>query len=430
MEQAALAELIEQCAQAGDPDAEPTAGRASTEQFRRGQSGEEAARHALRRQFGPLIRAWIAAHPLGSDDDQEQEAIADRTFATIHESLPTAAGGADTPLTELLIWLKLVVFATLVADARDQATGTSTSAGADAWSHLAARLPDRRQQLALYLAVVAGLRPRAMTRQRPQVFPTATDAIHALWLALDSLRDADEPPDEPACVAPGTLSNDDLVAAAGGEAGRRVREHLQTCPRCAARVAAYREQLDRLRAELFRADCPAPLVLGQHAASQLPPAEADAVAHHLAGCPHCQAEAATAAGFLDTPAPEMLRLLQRLRRLVAQPLPVRAARGRRGTISLRYGAGDISLTLHPQPARRPRDHVQILGFVEQAGATLESLAGTSVRLLTRGQPIARAHLDTIGSFTLGPVAPGSYDLEVDTPGGTVVVASLPAWLEA
>jgi hypothetical protein len=425
MEPEALADLIEEYARAGEPAADQTAGRACATLLRRGVGGDMAAVQALRRQFGPIVRAWVAAHPLGSGDDQERAAVAERMFDELHEHLSVAEIGPEASLTELLAWLKLAVFTTLVRDARQQAMGPTPPAGAAAWSALAARLPDRRQQRAVYLAVVSGLRPRAIARQRPEIFPTAVAATQALRLGLDTLRTEQETPDAPACVAPGALDDDDLVAAASGETSRRVREHLRDCPSCAARAAAYREQLDRLRAGLFRADCPAPSVVGRYAAGRLSPTGTDA--GHIARCLICQAEAATAAGFLDTPPTEDLLLLRRLRRVVARPLP--AARGRRGAISLRYEAGDVSLTLHPQRADKPRDQIQILGFVEQAGATLASLAGAPVRLLARGQLVARARLDTIGSFTLGPVAPGSYDLEVDTSEGVIVVPSLPAWLE-
>lgn len=438
VEQIALAQLIEQCARvsSGGPDADAAAG-ACAEIIRRGLGSDAEAWRVVRRQYTPLVRAWREAHPLSGEVAENDAAFLASTFDRFRQ-IATAEAGTD--LATFLRLLTLAVFSGVLEEARADEARPEAEPGSDllplSWEQVAAALPEPAPRLALYLTAVADLRPQAIARRRPDVFPSAATVYSALGLALTSLR-ADpalaahlpseatgaEPPS--ACVQPGAVDDEALIAAASGELGRRVREHLQSCPRCAALVAAYQRDLQHVRARLFRADCPTPLELGRHALDQEAPERRAAITAHLAGCSYCAAELATATGYLDAPAAVSLGALGGLRRLVALPLPVREGAGRRWrAITLRYTAAEFTLTLHPQPATKPKGRLQLLGFVERAGATLESLGGGQVRLLHRGTVTSRATLDEIGSFSLGPVEPGSYDLEIATSAGTLVVPSL------
>jgi hypothetical protein len=249
------------------------------------------------------------------------------------------------------------------------------------------------------------------------------------------------------CVRPGEISDDDLIAYAAGDCPARVRAHVRDCPRCAAVAAGYAADEERLGRLLFRFDCPSALALGEYQLGTLPAATSRRIAAHLTRCPHCAAELATASGFLDdagaaTPAavappaaPSGQRMgraaRQALERIVAQliPEPLAPAVGIRGgsrPVTLRYSAADLRLTLHPQPADRPRGQMQLLGFAERQGAELSGLTGVKARLLDRdGRTAATAAVDEIGNFILGPVVPGDYTLELILPNRLVIVPDLP-----
>jgi anti-sigma factor RsiW len=240
------------------------------------------------------------------------------------------------------------------------------------------------------------------------------------------------------CVRPGEISDDDLIAYAAGDRPARVRAHVRDCPRCAAVAAGYAADEDRLGRLLFRFDCPSALALGEYQLGMLPAATSRRIAAHLTRCPHCAAELATASGFLDdagAAAPSGQRMgraaRQALERIVAQliPEPLAPAVGLRGgprPVTLRYSADDLRLTLHPQPADRPRGQMQLLGFAERQGAELAGLTGVKARLLDRdGRTAATAAVDEIGNFILGPVVPGDYTLELILPNRLVIVPDLP-----
>jgi anti-sigma factor RsiW len=92
------------------------------------------------------------------------------------------------------------------------------------------------------------------------------------------------------CSAPPALGGLALIAAADGEADEATREHLQSCPHCAARVAQIRRLQARLLRRLYRLHCPSSGVLVDYCQGLLDPFQRAAVSHHLALCPHCAAE--------------------------------------------------------------------------------------------------------------------------------------------
>jgi anti-sigma factor RsiW len=155
----------------------------------------------------------------------------------------------------------------------------------------------------------------------------------------------------PPCIRPGEINDDDLIGYVAGEtsddepAGQRVRQHVAACPRCAALAAEYAGAERYLGRALFRVDCPPALTLGEYHLGLLPATTIRQIAAHLATCPHCTAELATAAGFLDDPAPAPVADLVRaagetLRRIVATLLappvqPALALRGHGRAVSVR-----------------------------------------------------------------------------------------------
>jgi hypothetical protein len=239
------------------------------------------------------------------------------------------------------------------------------------------------------------------------------------------------------CSRPNEISDDELTTYAGGEPTRRVREHLRECGRCAGFVAELQRAENRLGRALFRVDCPTALELGEYRLGLLPISTQRRLEAHLANCPHCSAELATADGYLTelqpvrpvaTPADQPLG--QKVRRIIAEllrparPAPAVALRGRGRSATLLYQAETVKLTLHPQPAERPRHHLQLLGFVEEAERPLDGLAGGRVRLQPTEGSANSAVIDEIGNFIIGPVPPGQYELEITLGERQIVVPEL------
>lgn len=239
------------------------------------------------------------------------------------------------------------------------------------------------------------------------------------------------------CVRPGEVSEDELVGHAAGESSRRVNNHVRACHHCASIVASYQTFERRLVQALYRLDCPSSMTLGEYAMGLLPISNRRQVEAHLAACPHCSAELATADGFLedapnqtapvDEPGEDLVTSLgSAIRRIIAQLVsapsttPAVALRGGR-PITLVYTAADTTLTLHPQAADRPRGQVQLLGFVHREQAALDAFDGAQVRLLGGSELIGLTTVDEIGNFILGPVAPGEYDLELTSGDQQIVV---------
>jgi anti-sigma factor RsiW len=91
------------------------------------------------------------------------------------------------------------------------------------------------------------------------------------------------------CVRPGTVTDDDLLACARGEASRAVVEHVRACSACRARVSVYTALERQLLTGLFAPTCPQSLTLAEFALDLLPTEERATVADHLTRCPHCRA---------------------------------------------------------------------------------------------------------------------------------------------
>ncbi len=150
------------------------------------------------------------------------------------------------------------------------------------------------------------------------------------------------------CIARGTVTDDDLLAAADGEAGPTVLAHLAQCTRCANVALAYAQAQQRLTRAVFRLDCPSSLALAEYVQGVLLATQRQTVAAHLVDCVHCTADVAAlrqAQRQEARAAPE-----RGLRRLIATllPAPVGLAAGLRGRADdgLRvYTAGNLTIAL-------------------------------------------------------------------------------------
>jgi anti-sigma factor RsiW len=96
------------------------------------------------------------------------------------------------------------------------------------------------------------------------------------------------------CGAPPAPSDAELLAMIDGEDAADVTQHLRNCPACAARAEELAQLQQALRARLFRLFCPPSEQLLEYKEGLVTWAQRDAIAQHVATCPHCAYELAIA----------------------------------------------------------------------------------------------------------------------------------------
>jgi len=233
------------------------------------------------------------------------------------------------------------------------------------------------------------------------------------------------------CREPGLVLPGDLIAYAAGDADGRIAQHIETCAACAALAAEYAATDQKLGA-LFRVDCPAPDRLGELALDHLDPRDVLAMNAHLAECPHCTGElAALRAALQGNPLEDLMPAPSLLERIIARLLPdpgtTAAFAGVRGPVSgtsRTYEADgvSISLTLEANQVGGER-RWSLLGLVmNEAGDDVPD--GANARLQRGGQIAGETWLDEAGNLIFDDLEAGSYNLEVEVAGRTIVVEGI------
>jgi anti-sigma factor RsiW len=94
------------------------------------------------------------------------------------------------------------------------------------------------------------------------------------------------------------LREEQLIAYMDGEADDALRQHIEACASCMARLEPFIAlQRDLLRA-LFRLPCPGSQALGDYHLGLLAEAKTLTIKEHLAECPYCPAELEALKEFL------------------------------------------------------------------------------------------------------------------------------------
>lgn len=242
------------------------------------------------------------------------------------------------------------------------------------------------------------------------------------------------------CEFPPELDDRSLLAYLDGEADRQVVAHLERCPHCRDRATRLAQLQSRLTAELYRLACPSTVELGEYHLGVLLPEQAEAVAHHVAECPHCSRELAQLEDYLAELAPALEpgpleRAREQIRVLIArlldrnsgtrpfgQPAMVPAYAGLRGDEEepLIFQAEDVQVVIQiQQDAERP-ERKTILGLVVGLGENRELEA----HLWQAGQRVTVAAVDELGNFVMSDVVSGSYELILSGPEMEIHVQAL------
>ncbi|HNT73523.1 MAG TPA: hypothetical protein PKH77_00750 [Anaerolineae bacterium] len=224
------------------------------------------------------------------------------------------------------------------------------------------------------------------------------------------------------CIDPYELEEGALSAFLEDGADARVAAHLARCPYCAARVAAYRLTLARLKTQLYRRACPPAEILALYQLALATPAERLTIAAHVRECPHCRRELDELAR--DAVSPSLLdRLRQGVDVLVAAfvPAPRLQAAPQRGETPplLRFRVGDLEIHLSQQSGHELGQRT-LLGRLWSMTTGAPPEPGTEV-WLWRADEAWAAVVEADGTFTFDDVEPGRYSLGLEWQGAAAAI---------
>lgn len=232
------------------------------------------------------------------------------------------------------------------------------------------------------------------------------------------------------CVEPATVTKDDLVAFARGDAGPIATAHIERCPSCMSHARFYRHADQVLLTALFRRGCPPALTLGEYAIDLLPAEQRRTVAEHLVDCPHCLAESREVRNFMKQPdvVDQRVGPFERLRRVLATPLmlptgaPIRL-RGDQDGKNLTYIADGVRLTVSIQEGGRGAVGHVLVGLVEHDSNQATPLEMRAA--LYRDDILVQTeNVDDLGNFIFAHVPAGPYRIEVTVPSATVYIEGI------
>ena len=221
------------------------------------------------------------------------------------------------------------------------------------------------------------------------------------------------------CTDPAAIKEGDLMAYLEGDADERVREHVERCPACAAKVARLRETGQALLTLMYRTDCPASEILGQYHMDLLSPAEKLEVAAHVRPCPHCARELkelTNAEEVEDSLTHIVLHVLQNVVQTVeatmvprGHPYPVGARGTEAGQPAFHFYGADVDVLVGFQPTAVTATTRTLLGAVVQT----EAVSGGHAWLFQEGEKPLSSPVDHLGTFTFEGIPSGEYDLALE-----------------
>jgi hypothetical protein len=186
----------------------------------------------------------------------------------------------------------------------------------------------------------------------------------------------------------------------------------------------------RLRAALYRFDCPPPESIGEYALEFLVDPERREIAEHLLGCAECAEELLTLREFLATnpamPGPARLGTWGRMFATLFTPNPrltPSLTRGEDRGTSVEYQSGPIRIIVGTVAAPR-HGSVAVDGLILHEAAAPDVVAGCHVALLACDAPVHTTRTDDLGNFTFESVATGTYALEIHVAEEVVVIEDL------
>lgn len=218
------------------------------------------------------------------------------------------------------------------------------------------------------------------------------------------------------CMDPTSIGEGDLIAYVEGKAGEEIADHVNRCAACAGKVTKIRETCHALFTLAYRADCPAPEVLGQYQMKLLSSAEELRVAAHVRTCPHCTREMAELGEEEDSLTQMILRTLQGAVQIVETSLmlPSRGQPVRTGTAigeqaTFRFHSDDADMIVGFEPSGSGGRRGELRGTI----AKPEIVPGSRAWLFREGDRPISTPVDALGTFVFDMITPGEYDLALE-----------------
>lgn len=228
------------------------------------------------------------------------------------------------------------------------------------------------------------------------------------------------------CISPPELDDGMLLVYLDGEADPMVAAHLEKCSHCRERAGRLGRLQERMRAEMYRIDCPTSLELGEYQLGMLADAQARTIARHLKECPLCSREVSQLKTYLGDLSSDLeFSFADRIKVLVANlvragdradplggPALAPAFAGLRGEeIGPRlYQAGEAQVDIEIQDDAARGDRKTLLALV--TGIDTSELVA---HLWLAGRRVGEVPVDELGNLVVPNLAPGSYELILSGP---------------
>jgi hypothetical protein len=224
---------------------------------------------------------------------------------------------------------------------------------------------------------------------------------------------------------PAGMTDAELIAYIEGEADVQLAESIEQSEALSQRARQLAQEINWLKASLFRRTCPDADELGDFHLGLLPRTRVRAIEGHLPRCPYCVRELAQYRDFLGDP-PTQPGLAKRIVIAVARLLdstlpsqqalaPAYALRGEGAKLTL-YEADGWQISLDVQEDVERPGYQSIIGVVTGPDAHT-----FSVDLWQEGEHVDTAPVDKTGGFTLPALLPGVYELIIK---GTSVIVHI------
>lgn len=227
------------------------------------------------------------------------------------------------------------------------------------------------------------------------------------------------------CVLPPELDDKQLLAwLDDSRAHPDTDQHLEKCTYCRQKANVLDRFQKHLTTRLYRSTCPSPIQLGEYHLRNLSASQRLVMAQHLRECPRCAQEITQLEEFLSEFTPPT-SVLESVKVLVAKLVggenetgsfrAMPALRGETKNLPI-FEAEGLVISLDVQSV--PNGEIIIQGQV--AADDQDRWTGATVELKQRYLSRVRTFLDDLGAFTFEAMDPGSTQITLISPEGTVI----------
>lgn len=221
------------------------------------------------------------------------------------------------------------------------------------------------------------------------------------------------------CITSPALDDTQIISYVEGEADDAIMAHMKECPYCAERANRMTLLQNRLRARMYRSDCPSAMELGDYHLGLMPASRKLVIAQHLRQCPHCRHEVADLEEFLVPEGqPDFMTTAKVLfAKLVGtEDKPAFGALRGESKGPLTFEADGVVITLDMSPGSN--SHLSLLG--QLAADDQDEWTGATVELQQAEISPLTTSLDDLGAFRFETVRTGSIKFSITSPGGVVI----------